>query len=98
MTSERDQAAGLTRLDRHNATRGGNARPYGLADGAPEPETDGSTLPFGTVDGTGPGVGSVKSRVGKPAKASAKISTKMANTTITHGRASKSSRGGSAPR
>ena len=71
---------------------------YGLADGSAEPETDGATLPLGTTDGSGLGEGSAKSLLGNPAKDSAKISTKMANTTMTQGRASESSRGGSAPR
>jgi len=71
---------------------------YGLADGSAEPETVGAALPLGRTDGFGIGVGSVKRLLGKPANESAKISTKMANTTMTHGRASMSSRGGSAPR
>ena len=72
---------------------------YGLADGSAEPDT-GATLPLGATDGSGLGSaeGSVKSLLGNPARDSAKISTKMASTTMTQGRASESSRGGSAPR
>jgi hypothetical protein len=79
-------------------TTGWDVSSYGLADGSAEPETVGAALPLGRTDGLGIGVGSVKRLLGKPANASAKISTKMANTTMTHGRASMSSRGGSAPR
>ena len=48
--------------------------------------------------GRGAGVGDGKSVVGTLASDSAKIRMKMTSTTSTHGRASESVRGGSAPR
>jgi hypothetical protein len=65
---------------------------------APAADADADALGTGVVIGVGMGVGDGKSFVGTPAKESAKISTKMTTTPITHGCASLSLRGGSAPR
>ena len=63
-----------------------------LAEALAEAEAEGSKL------GRGAGVGEGKSVVGTFAKESANIRMKITNTITTHGLASESVRGGSAPR
>jgi hypothetical protein len=74
-----------------------------LPDAAAEPDGDalpeGSADPVGTgTDGNGTGVGSGMKREGTPAMARMMTSTKIAMTVKIHGRASRSSRVGRAPR
>ena len=63
-------------------------------------DPDGEALPdgIGASEGSGTGVGSGMKRDGMPATDSTMTSTKMPSTTRIHGRASRSSRGGSEPR
>jgi hypothetical protein len=72
------------------------------ADALSAAEADGPALPdaFGLAEklGSGAGVGDGKRVVGTLARERAKIRMKMTSTISTHGRASESVRGGSAPR
>jgi hypothetical protein len=62
-------------------------------------EADGWRDPDGAgTEGTGTGVGSGMKREGTPSTERTRISTNAAMTSRIHGRASRSSRGGSAPR
>jgi hypothetical protein len=78
-------------------------RRYSLADADAEAEveaeTDGRADPDGAgTEGTGMDVGAGMNRDGIPRNESTKMSTKIPTTTMIHGRASRSLRGGSAPR
>jgi hypothetical protein len=70
------------------------------ADAETSIELEGEALSegIGARDGSGTGVGSGMNRDGMPATDSTMISTKIPSTTRIHGRASRSSRGGSEPR
>jgi hypothetical protein len=71
-----------------------------LADADADPDADALPDVLGAAEklGSGAGVGDGKRVVGTFASESAKIRMKMASTISTHGRASVSVRGGSAPR
>jgi len=70
----------------------------GAADADADADVDGSADPLGTFDGSGMGVGSGMKLEGIPRADMTRIITKMRITTRTHGRPSRSLRGGSAPR
>jgi hypothetical protein len=68
------------------------------ADADADGDPDSDPLGTGVVLGVGTGVGEGTMLLGKPANESAKISTKITNTSATQTRARLSLRGGSAPR
>jgi hypothetical protein len=78
------------------------AEPDVWADALAEADTEAEALPDALAEaeaiGSGLGVGDGKSVVGTFARERAKIRTTIARTMTTHGRASESLRGGSAPR
>ena len=70
----------------------------GAADAEADGEADGSADPLGTLDGSGTGVGSGMKLEGIPRAERMRMRTKISMTVMTHGRARRSLRGGSAPR
>jgi hypothetical protein len=90
-----DYSEGLGEADPEaDADASADAEAEADADG----DADGSTDPDAGTEGTGIGVGSGMNRDGMPSAESARMRTNAAITTMIHGLASRSSRGGSAPR
>jgi hypothetical protein len=82
----------------NGAAAAATPRDYGLVDAGTDPEGSRSMLELGPTEGMGVGDGEAKSELGRPTTERTTISTTMAMTAMTHGRASASLRGGRAPR